>query len=261
MTIPKRPIRKKITGLPAFTTIRGGAYFFLPGHQGLALPRRGASARDPTSEEPHHDLRRSRPRPYNQVHVPRKYTPGKRRVSVYVTLELSRGGEPRRRRARQPLLDDDRGAPRRLAGATRARSTSDPDRFQQGIAGTLELFFCAWVLFQDVVGEVTGHPSRCSSASTRRATCCRSTSACSTTPTRCMVFGLDHMVTEQEAAPGGDRGAARVPRARGDLPRARAAPRRRRHGRSRRSATWSTRTTATRSCRASSASAATRARS
>ena len=31
MTIPKRPIRKKIVGLPAFTTIRGGAYFFLPG--------------------------------------------------------------------------------------------------------------------------------------------------------------------------------------------------------------------------------------
>jgi Dyp-type peroxidase family len=29
--IPKRPIRRKITGLPAFTTVRGGAYFFLPG--------------------------------------------------------------------------------------------------------------------------------------------------------------------------------------------------------------------------------------
>jgi hypothetical protein len=30
-TIPKRPIRKTIAGLPAFTTVRGGAYFFLPG--------------------------------------------------------------------------------------------------------------------------------------------------------------------------------------------------------------------------------------
>lgn len=29
--IPKRPIRKTIKGLPAFTTVRGGAYFFLPG--------------------------------------------------------------------------------------------------------------------------------------------------------------------------------------------------------------------------------------
>lgn len=35
MTIPKRPIRKKIAGLAAFTTIRGGAYFFLPGIRAL----------------------------------------------------------------------------------------------------------------------------------------------------------------------------------------------------------------------------------
>jgi deferrochelatase/peroxidase EfeB len=35
MTIPRRPIRKKILGLPAFTTIRGGAYFFLPGIKAL----------------------------------------------------------------------------------------------------------------------------------------------------------------------------------------------------------------------------------
>lgn len=35
MTIPKRPIRRKITGLPAFTTLKGGAYFFLPGIKGL----------------------------------------------------------------------------------------------------------------------------------------------------------------------------------------------------------------------------------
>ena len=33
--IPKRPIRKKITGLPAFTSVRGGAYFFLPGIKAL----------------------------------------------------------------------------------------------------------------------------------------------------------------------------------------------------------------------------------
>jgi hypothetical protein len=42
ITIPKRPIQKKTVGLPAFTTIRGGAYFFLPGIKALryltALP-------------------------------------------------------------------------------------------------------------------------------------------------------------------------------------------------------------------------------
>lgn len=35
MTIPNRPIRKRIKGLPAFTTIRAGAYFFLPGIRAL----------------------------------------------------------------------------------------------------------------------------------------------------------------------------------------------------------------------------------
>jgi deferrochelatase/peroxidase EfeB len=33
--IPKRPIRRKIVGLPAFTAVRGGAYFFLPGLKAL----------------------------------------------------------------------------------------------------------------------------------------------------------------------------------------------------------------------------------
>jgi Dyp-type peroxidase family len=35
--IPKRPIRRKITGLPAFTSVRGGAYFFLPGIKALGF--------------------------------------------------------------------------------------------------------------------------------------------------------------------------------------------------------------------------------
>ena len=44
MTIPKRPIRRKIKGLPAFTTIRGGAYFFLPGIRALRFLAAGAAA-------------------------------------------------------------------------------------------------------------------------------------------------------------------------------------------------------------------------
>jgi len=42
--IPKRPIRRKITGLPAFTTVRGGAYFFLPGLKALRWLAAGAKA-------------------------------------------------------------------------------------------------------------------------------------------------------------------------------------------------------------------------
>ena len=41
--IPKRPIRRKITGLPAFTTVRGGAYFFLPGLKALRWLAAGAT--------------------------------------------------------------------------------------------------------------------------------------------------------------------------------------------------------------------------
>jgi Dyp-type peroxidase family len=43
LTIPKRPIRKKIKGLPAFTTIRGGAYFFLPSITALRFLAEGAA--------------------------------------------------------------------------------------------------------------------------------------------------------------------------------------------------------------------------
>src|SRR4051812_3622629 len=34
-TIPKRPVRKKIKGLPQFSPLRGGAFFFLPAIKGL----------------------------------------------------------------------------------------------------------------------------------------------------------------------------------------------------------------------------------
>ena len=44
MTLPKRPIRRKITGLPAFTTVKAGAYFFLPGIQALRFLATGAPA-------------------------------------------------------------------------------------------------------------------------------------------------------------------------------------------------------------------------
>ena len=37
--IPKRPIRKRITGLPAFTSVKGGAYFFLPGLKAPSISR------------------------------------------------------------------------------------------------------------------------------------------------------------------------------------------------------------------------------
>jgi hypothetical protein len=43
--IPRRPIKKVIRGLPAFTTVRGGAYFFLPGIRALRFLASGKDAR------------------------------------------------------------------------------------------------------------------------------------------------------------------------------------------------------------------------
>src|SRR5688572_25630473 len=50
--IPKRPIRKKITGLPSFTTLKGGAYFFLPGLAGLRYLAALGEARSTPAAEP-----------------------------------------------------------------------------------------------------------------------------------------------------------------------------------------------------------------
>ncbi|HKF56647.1 MAG TPA: peroxidase [Blastocatellia bacterium] len=47
MSIPRRPVRRNIKGLPAFTTIRGGAYFFLPGVRALRFLATGEAAARP----------------------------------------------------------------------------------------------------------------------------------------------------------------------------------------------------------------------
>ena len=73
--------------MPAFTTVRGGAYFFLPGIKALRYLA--------TLSEAPNALRRAQKdmqwehkpgrRTYNQNHVARPYTPGKRRFSIYWT--------------------------------------------------------------------------------------------------------------------------------------------------------------------------------
>ena len=95
-------------------------------------------------------------RTYNQNHVSRKYTPGRRRVSIYISWSYPAEA------GRNPAELDNRFSTmtevRRVAWpAYEAPEWSDPLQFQQGIAGALELFFWAWVPFQQFVGETTGH--------------------------------------------------------------------------------------------------------
>ena len=142
---------------------------------------------------------KSLPRTYNQVHSPRKYTAGRRRVSVYVSWSFP--GE-----ANRNVTELDH----RFSTMTEVRRVewphwegpewADPLQFQQGIAGALELFFRAWVRFQQVVEEATGHVvpvfQRVDQAGSRLPLDERVLSDTDTL----FVFGLDHMVTEQEAA-------------------------------------------------------------
>jgi len=73
--------------------------------------------------------------------------------------------------------------------------------FLQGIAGTLELFHLSLVRFQKLVGEVTGQPvavyQRIDQAGQKQPLDERILEDTDTM----MVFGLDHVLTEQEAAP------------------------------------------------------------
>ncbi|WP_369365191.1 hypothetical protein AB5L52_19110 [Streptomyces sp. CG4] len=140
-------------------------------------------------------------RTYNQRHIPREYTPGGRRVSIYVSwsypAEAGRDAAEldnrfstmtEVRRAAWPDYEDPKWA--------------DPYRFQQGIAGSLELFFWAWVPFQEFVEEVTGHPvpvyQRIDQAGFHTPLDERVLDDTDVL----FVFGLDHMVTEQAARPG-----------------------------------------------------------
>ncbi|MGH9761203.1 MAG: hypothetical protein ACREAC_10205, partial [Blastocatellia bacterium] len=139
-------------------------------------------------------------RTYNQNHVPRKYSPGRRRVSIYVSWSYPAEA------GRNPYDLDNRFSTmtevRRVAWpAYEGPEWSDPLRFQQGIAGTLELFYWAWAPFQQFIGETTGHVvpvfQRVDQAGFQLPLDERVLADADTL----FVFGLDHMVTEQEAAP------------------------------------------------------------
>jgi hypothetical protein len=95
-------------------------------------------------------------RTYNQTHAPRAYTPGRRRVSVYISWSYP--GEAGRDTAQLDNRFSTMTEVRRVVWpAYEVPRFADPLQFQQGIAGSLELFFWAWVPFQTLVGEVTGH--------------------------------------------------------------------------------------------------------
>ncbi len=136
---------------------------------------------------------------YNQFHTPRAYTPGKRRISVYVAWSYPAEA------GRDITVMDNRFSTmtevRRVAWpAYEEPPYGDSATFSQGIAGSLELFFRAWVPFQESAGELTGHPvpvfQRVDHAGYRLPLDERVLGDADTL----LVFGLDHMVTNQVAS-------------------------------------------------------------
>lgn len=139
------------------------------------------------------------PRTYNQNHISRKYSPGKRRVSIYWTWSYP--WEANRDVTELDNRFSTMTEVRRVAWPTYETTEWDAKNFMQGIAGTLELFHRSTVEFQKVVGEVTGHPvaafQRIDQAGYKLPIDERVLQDTDTL----MVFGLDHLVSEQEAGP------------------------------------------------------------
>ena len=138
-------------------------------------------------------------RTYNQNHVRRKYSKGKRRISIYWTWsypwETQRGVE---------TMDN------RFSTMTEVRKVGWPlwekpeyqaQNFLQGIAGTLELFHRSTLNFQQLAQEATDHPvavfQRIDQAGYKLPVDERILEDCDTL----LVFGLDHLVGEEEAMP------------------------------------------------------------
>lgn len=137
---------------------------------------------------------------YNQEHVPRRYARDKRRVSVYLTWSYP--GEANRDVTELDNRFSTMAEVRRVGWpAFESEQYADPVMFQQGIAGTLELFFKGWEIFQSVVGEASGYVvpmfQRIDHGGHKLPLDERILSDTDTL----FVFGLDHMVTEQEADP------------------------------------------------------------
>lgn len=136
-------------------------------------------------------------RTYNQSHIPRQYRAGQRRFSIYWSWSYPWEAN------RNPQDLDNRfstmGEVRRVGWPNFEGLEWSKTNFLQGIDGTLELFHRSTLLFQRIVGEVTGAPvavyQRVDQAGFRLPIDERILADTDTL----MVFGLDHLASEQQA--------------------------------------------------------------
>ncbi len=139
-----------------------------------------------------------RPRTYNQSHTPRPHSGG-RRISIYWTWSYPWEAQ------RDPAIIENRFSTitevRNVLWPSYETPEYDAANFLQGIAGTLELFHRSALAFQELAEEATGHPvavfQRIDQAGYKLPIDERILADTDTL----MVFGLDHLLSEQEAAP------------------------------------------------------------
>ena len=138
-------------------------------------------------------------RTYNQNHIARKYTPGKRRLSIY--WSWSYAWESQRDLTEMENRFSTMTEVRRVAWPNYEKPEWGSAQFLQGIAGTLELFHRSALSFQQIAGEATGHPvavfQRIDQAGYKQPIDERILDDCDTL----LVFGLDHLASGEEAAP------------------------------------------------------------
>src|SRR3989442_12356788 len=137
-------------------------------------------------------------RTYNQIHLPRKYT-GKRRVSIYWTWSYP--WESNRDVAELDNRFSTMAEVRRVAWPQYETPEWSAAEFLQGIAGTLELFHVSTLDFQKLVGEITDHPVAVFQRIDQAGFKVPIDEAILADTDTLMVFGLDHLPAEQEAAP------------------------------------------------------------
>ena len=124
-------------------------------------------------------------RTYNQDHVARKYTPGKRRISIYWTWSYP--WESQRDLTELDNRFSTMTDVRRVAWPTFEATQWDKMNFLQGIGGTLELFHRSTLSFQKLataaLGKQPGIRLPFFSASIRLVISCLLMNGCWLTPT------------------------------------------------------------------------------
>ena len=137
-------------------------------------------------------------RTYNQDHIARTYTSGKRRLSIY--WSWSYPWESQRDLTEMENRFSTMTEVRRVAWPNYEKPEWGSAQFLQGIAGTLELFHRSALSFQQIAGEATGHPvavfQRIDQAGYKQPIDERILNDCDTL----LVFGLDHLASGEEAS-------------------------------------------------------------